>query len=135
MPSCTEQGRWFQSLGGERDWECVDQPNAHLKGRSMPLNMGKVLGGGSSINVMAWARGHKNDWDFFASESGDTAWNYESVLEIYRRIEDWQGAPDPTRRGTGRGVLLYYATQPESHAPTPSGGSAHTRGPPALMPQ
>jgi choline dehydrogenase-like flavoprotein len=38
----------------------------------MPLSMGKVLGGGSNINVMAWARGHKNDWDFFASESGDT---------------------------------------------------------------
>jgi choline dehydrogenase len=29
--------------------------------------MGKVLGGGSSINLMCWARGHKNDWDFFAS--------------------------------------------------------------------
>jgi len=37
----------------------------------MPLNMGKVLGGGSSINVMVWARGHSTDWDFFASESGD----------------------------------------------------------------
>jgi choline dehydrogenase len=49
-----------------------------------------VLGGGSSINVMGWARGHKNDWDFFASESGDRAWNYESVLNIYRRMEDWK---------------------------------------------
>jgi choline dehydrogenase len=67
----------------------------------MPLGMGKVLSGGSSINVMGWARGHKNDWNFFASESGDRAWNYESVLNIYRRMEDWQGAPDPTRRGTG----------------------------------
>ena len=59
------------------------------------MSMGKVLGGGSSINVMVWARGHKNDWDFFASEAGDPAWNYESVLNIYRRIEDWHGAPDP----------------------------------------
>jgi len=67
--------------------------------------LGKVLGGGSGINGLDWARGHKNDWDFFASESGDTAWNYESVLKIYRRIEDWQGAPDPTRRGTG-GLFL-----------------------------
>jgi choline dehydrogenase-like flavoprotein len=50
--------------------------------------MSKVLGGGSSINVMVWARGHKSDWDFFASESGDSAWSYESVLGIYRRIED-----------------------------------------------
>lgn len=28
----------------------------------MPWAMGKVLGGSSSINAMAWARGHKNDW-------------------------------------------------------------------------
>src|SRR5258708_5535437 len=101
-PSVTEAARWFENLGSERDWKFVGQPNPHLKGRSMPLSMGKVLGGGSSINVMAWGHGHKNDWDFFASESGETAWNYESVLNIYRRMEDWQGAQDPTRRGTGR---------------------------------
>ena len=72
VPSVTEAARWFENLGTERDWNFVALPNPHLKGRSIPLNMGKVLGGGSSINVMAWARGHKNDWDFFASESGDT---------------------------------------------------------------
>jgi choline dehydrogenase len=63
------------------------------------MNMGKVLGGGSGINVMAWMRGHRNDWDFFAAESGNPAWSYESILSIYRRIEDWRGAPDPDRRG------------------------------------
>jgi choline dehydrogenase len=106
VPSVTEAARWFENLGTERDWNFVAQPNPHLKGRSIPLNMGKVLGGGSSINVMAWARGHKNDWDFFASESGDTAWNYESVLNIYRRIEDWRGTPDPRYRGTGGPVFV-----------------------------
>src|SRR6267378_7034275 len=64
VPSVTEAARWFENLGTERDWKFVAQPNPHLKGRSMPLNMGKVLGGGSSINVMVWARGHKHDWDF-----------------------------------------------------------------------
>ncbi len=117
VPSVTEAGRWFENLGSERDWTFVAQPNPHLKGRSIPLNMGKVLGGGSSINVMAWARGHKHDWDFFASESGDTAWNYESVLEIYRRIEDWQGAPDPRRRGTGGLVFVQSAPDPNPIAP------------------
>ena len=117
VPSVTESARWFENLGTERDWNFVAQPNPHLKGRSMLLNMGKVLGGGSSINVMAWARGHKNDWDFFASESGDPAWNYESVLNIYRRIEDWQGAPDPTRRGTGGLVFVQSAPDPNPIAP------------------
>ena len=61
--------------------------------------MGKVLGGGSSINLMIWARGHQRDWDYFAAEADDEAWNYESVLDIYRRVEDWHGAPDPDYRG------------------------------------
>jgi choline dehydrogenase len=117
VASVTEPARWFENLGSERDWKFVGHPNPHLKGRSMPLGMGKVLGGGSSINVMGWARGHKNDWDFFASESGDTAWNYESVLNIYRRIEDWQGAPDPTRRGTGGLVFVQSAPDPNPIAP------------------
>jgi hypothetical protein len=34
-----------------------------------------MLGGGSSINVMAWSHGHKNDWDFFAVEAGDKVWS------------------------------------------------------------
>src|SRR3979490_879762 len=117
VPSVTEAARWVENLGTERDWKFVGQPNPHLKGRSMPLSMGKVLGGGSSINGLGWARGHKNDWDFFASESGDTAWNYESVLKIYRRIEDWQGAPDPTRRGTGGLVFVQSAPDPNPIAP------------------
>ena len=117
VPSVTEPARWVENLGTERDWKFVGQPNPHLKGRSMPLSMGKVLGGGSSINGMGWAHGHKNDWDFFASESGDTEWNYESVLKIYRRIEDWQGAPDPTRRGTGGLVFVQSAPDPNPIAP------------------
>ena len=77
------------------------------------MNMGKVLGGGSSINAMVWARGHKNDWDYFALEAGDPAWSYESVLNIYRRIEDWHGAPDPKYRGTGGPVFVEPAPNPE----------------------
>ena len=63
------------------------------------MAMGKVLGGSSSINGMTWARGHKVDWDYFAAESGNDAWNYESVRNIYRRIEDWQGDGDPRAAG------------------------------------
>src|SRR5260370_40432996 len=73
VPSVVESVQWALNLGSERDWGFVAQPNPNLNGRCIPLNMGKVLGGGSSINVMAWARGHKNDWDFFAAEAGDPA--------------------------------------------------------------
>ena len=112
VPSVTEAHRWFENLDSERVWPFVAEPNPHLNGRRISLHMGKVLGGGSSINAMTWARGHKNDWDFFASESGDPAWNYESVLNIYRRVEDWHGAPDPQYRGTGGPVFLQPAPDP-----------------------
>jgi choline dehydrogenase len=118
MPSVMEAGQWPLNLGSERDWAFVAQPNPHLNGRSIPLNMGKVLGGGSSINVMVWARGHKNDWDFFAAEARDPAWSHESVLNIYRRIEDWHGAPDPKYRGTGGPVFVQPAPDPNPVAPT-----------------
>src|ERR1700694_1442151 len=101
VPAVMRAEQWPANLGSERDWKFLAQPNPHPNNRSIPYSMGKVLGGGSSINGMAWARGHKSDWDFFASEAGDKAWGYESVLNIYRRIEDWHGAPDPDYRGTG----------------------------------
>jgi choline dehydrogenase len=112
VPSIMEAGQWPANLGSDRDWAFQAQPNPHLNGRSIPMNMGKVLGGGSSINLMAWSRGHKNDWDYFASEAGDPAWNYESVLKIYRRIEDWHGAPDPKYRGTSGPVFVQPAPDP-----------------------
>ena len=106
MPSVMEASQWASNLRSERDWSFQSRPNPHLNNRILPMAMGKVLGGGSSINVMYWVRGHKSDWDFFAAESGDEAWNYQSVLDIYRRIEDWQGTPDPKYRGNGGPVYV-----------------------------
>ncbi len=117
VPSVIEAGQSLLNLGSERDWGFRAQANPHLNGRSIPMSMGKVLGGGSSINWMAWARGHKNDWDYFASEAGDPAWNYESVLNTYLRIEDWHGAPDPKYRGTGGPVFVDPAPNPNPIAP------------------
>jgi choline dehydrogenase len=112
VPSVADASQWALNLGSERDWGFYAQPNPHLNGRAIPMNMGKVLGGGSSINVMTWARGHQSDWDFFASEVGDPAWSYASVLQMYRRIEDWHGTPDPTYRGTGGPVFVQPAPDP-----------------------
>jgi choline dehydrogenase len=117
VPSVMDPGQWFQNMGSELDWNFVGKPNRHLKGRSLSSNMGKVLGGGSSINTMMWARGHRDDWDFFAAESGDMAWNYQAVLNLYRRLEDWHGEPDPEYRGTGGLVYIQSAPDPSPIAP------------------
>ncbi len=112
LPEVLDPAQWPLNLGSERDWAFVAEPNPHLNGRAIPLNMGKVVGGGSGINVMVWARGHQGDWDHFAAEAGDDAWGYRAVLDIYRRIEDWRGQPDPTRRGTGGPVHVETPPSP-----------------------
>jgi len=117
VPDITEAAQWRTNLGSERDWGFQAQPTASVNGRSMPMNMGRVLGGGSSINAMYWVRGHKTDWDYFASETADPAWNYESVKNIYRYVEDWDGEPVGTFRGNGGLVFVSSAhLQPISTA-------------------
>jgi choline dehydrogenase len=108
---------WGSNIRSERDWNYSSTASDGVNGRELILPMGKVVGGGSSINVMIWARGHKNDFDFWAAEAGDDAWNYDNVLDIYRRIEDWQGAPDETRRGTGGNVYVTPCKDPSAVAP------------------
>jgi choline dehydrogenase len=92
---------WPANVGTERTWNHVTEPNRHLNGRRLAYATGRGLGGGGAVNAGVWARGHRSDWDSFAVAAGDPAWGYAHVLEHYRAIEDWQGAPDPVRRGTG----------------------------------
>lgn len=108
---------WGTNIRSERDWGYTAQPSDKVNGRSLILPMGKVVGGGSSINVMIWARGHKNDFDFWAAETGDDSWSYASVLEIYKRIEDWHGPADATRRGTGGRLFVQEVPNPNPIAP------------------
>ena len=123
LPSIMDAGQWPLNLETERQWNFRAEPNPRLNGRAMPLNMGRVLGGGSSVNAMIWARGHQNDWDFFAAECGGSAWNYHSVLATYRRIEDWNGTPDPIRRGTGGLLFVQPAPDPNPIAPAMVAGA------------
>jgi choline dehydrogenase len=109
----TLSNQWMRNLQTERDWGFTAKPNPNLNGRVLKMSMGKVLGGGSSINAMVWSRGHRNDWEHIAEVTSDPAWSYASVLEIYRSIEDWHGEPDPARRGTGG--LLFVQPLPDPH--------------------
>jgi choline dehydrogenase len=107
-----DPGLWPTNLGTDRDWGFQAEPNPHLDGRALSMSMGRGLGGGTSVNVMVWARGHRSDWDHFAAETGDAGWSYSSVLDIYRRIENWQGQPDPKYRGTTGPVWVQPAKDP-----------------------
>ncbi len=105
-------GLWPTNIRSERDWNYTSTPSAAVNNRSLILPMGKVVGGGSSVNASVWARGHQSDFDFWAAETGDAGWGYQRVLDIYKRIENWQGTPDPTRRGSGGRLWIEPARDP-----------------------
>jgi choline dehydrogenase len=108
---------WVRALGSELDWGFVAKPNPHLNGRAIPYSMGKVLGGGSSINVSTWSRGHQVDWDGYAAEADDPSWGYDAILDLYRRrVEDWRGSSDPKYRGSGGPVYVQPAADPHPFA-------------------
>ena len=117
-------GMWPANIRSERDWNYSAAPNPAVNNRALILPMGKLVGGGSSINATVWSRGHRNDFDFWASQTGDAGWNYENVLKIYRRIEDWQGVADPARRGKGGRLWIEPAKNPNPIAAAMLDGAA-----------
>ena len=102
---------WYAAMR-DLDWGYRAEPNPAMNGRAIALSMGRVVGGGSSVNAMIWARGHRLDYEGWAAAAKDPRWGYDHVLSIYRRIEDWQGAPDPGRRGRGGLVWIEPARDP-----------------------
>ncbi|MCQ6957038.1 GMC family oxidoreductase [Mucilaginibacter aquariorum] len=80
--------RWLENIGSPQDYLYRYQPNPILNNREIYAPRGKVLGGSGSINAMVWARGNQNDYDSWA-EAGNTGWDYESILPLFRKIEDW----------------------------------------------
>jgi 4-pyridoxate dehydrogenase len=82
------------------DWGYDAEPEATMDGRSLECMRGKVIGGSSSINAMAYVRGNRADYDRLA-EAGLGQWSYAHVLPYFRRQESWEGGADEYRGGDG----------------------------------
>jgi choline dehydrogenase/4-pyridoxate dehydrogenase len=82
------------------DWMYFAEPEASLGGRGIECARGKVIGGSSSINAMAYVRGHRGDYDRWA-EAGLPQWSYAHVLPYFRRQEAWEGGAGPYRGADG----------------------------------
>ena len=80
------------------DWGYETEPEPNLNGRKIEAMRGKVLGGSSSINVMAYTRGNRGDYDRWA-QKGALGWSYADVLPYFRRAETWENG-DNTYRGS-----------------------------------
>ena len=93
------------------DWGYHAEPEPALEGRRLEAMRGKVLGGCSSINVMAYTRGHPGDYDRWAA-NGATGWSYREVLPYFRRNETWERGANTWRGGEGP-LGTQYARTPD----------------------
>lgn len=82
------------------NWGFESEPEAFLDGRRLDCPRGKVMGGSSSINGMAFVRGHASDFDQW-EESGASGWNYANCLPYFRKLESWHQGEDRYRGGSG----------------------------------
>ncbi|MEH0742392.1 GMC family oxidoreductase N-terminal domain-containing protein [Vibrio cholerae] len=68
------------------NWAFETVPQPGLNGRKGYQPRGKTLGGSSSINAMMYARGHRYDYDFWAS-LGNPGWSYNECLPYFKKAE------------------------------------------------
>jgi 4-pyridoxate dehydrogenase len=88
------------ALQRRHDWNYSTEPEATLAGQRLPIYRGKVIGGSSSINAMAYVRGHRGDYERWAG-LGLPQWSYAHVLPYFKRQETWEGGADSYRGGDG----------------------------------
>jgi 4-pyridoxate dehydrogenase len=82
------------------DWGYQTDPEPNLNNRRIEAMRGKVLGGSSSINVMAYTRGNRGDYDRWA-QKGARGWSYADVLPYFQRCETFEKGADTWRGGIG----------------------------------
>lgn len=82
------------------DWCYHTTPQPRMNHRRLFWPRGKVLGGSSSLNAMAYVRGHPLDYERWVTE-GASGWSYPEVLPYFRRAESWDSGSNEYRGGSG----------------------------------
>ena len=114
IPQVQTPGLWFTNIGGPLDWRFTAAADAAVAGRRVPIAMGHVLGGGTSINAMLWVRGIAADFDRWAA-GGCPGWTFQDLLPIFKRLEDWEGGANEWR-GAGGPIPIRTARDPHPTA-------------------
>ena len=82
------------------NWGYESNPEPFVNNRRLDCPRGKVLGGSSSINGMAFVRGNPRDFDQWEA-CGAAGWNYASCLPYFKKMESWMHGADEYRGGAG----------------------------------
>jgi choline dehydrogenase len=114
-PTIANPSVWFYNVGGPLDYHLPINPSPRLNNRKFNMALGHVLGGGTSINAMVWARGMPRDYDRWA-ENGAKGWAYADVLPVFKSQEDWEGGANAWR-GAGGPIHIRRPQNPHPLAP------------------
>ena len=82
-----------------RNWRYYTVPQKALNNRQIYIPRGKTLGGSSAVNAMCYTRGHKWDYDHWAS-LGNEGWSFDDVLPVFKRSEHYEDGENAFH-GTG----------------------------------
>ena len=96
----TDPSIWFYNVGGPLDWALPITPAPQLNNRRFNMALGRVVGGGSSVNAMVWTRGLERDYERWERE-GATGWGFKEVLPTFKAQEDWEGGANDWRGASG----------------------------------
>src|SRR5580692_3429244 len=99
-PTIANPSVWFYNVGGPLDYHLPINPSSQLNNRKFYMALGHVLGGGTSINAMVWARGTQKDYDGWA-KNGAKGWSFADVLPVFKSQEDWEGGANEWRGAGG----------------------------------
>ena len=90
----------YEYTSPRHNWLYHTDPEPQLDGRRVYCPRGKVLGGSSSINGMAYVRGQAQDFDSWAAQDLPS-WSYAHCLPYFKRMETYSGGEDEFRGGNG----------------------------------
>jgi len=82
------------------NWFYHTLPQKHANNRVMYWPRGRVWGGSSSLNAMAYVRGHALDYDRWEKE-GARNWDYEHCLPYFKKAQNHELGGDDYRGGSG----------------------------------
>ena len=82
------------------NWLYSSEPEPSTNGRRIPVPRGKLLGGSSAINGLAFVRGQAQDFDTWA-QMGNQGWAYEDVLPFFKRMESYDEGDERFRGRSG----------------------------------
>jgi 4-pyridoxate dehydrogenase len=83
------------------DWGYDCEPEDSVDGRAVECVRGKLVGGCSSTNAMAWVRGSTKVYDRWAAKPGLQDWGSRAVSPYFKKQETWEDGADDWRGGDG----------------------------------